>query len=61
MKDVLEVYHRPYNQARPLVCLDETTKQLVGDRHLSTTAYILREKEYLSYLKHMMKQRQIFI
>ena len=28
MEDVLEVYTRPYDPARPLVCLDETRKQL---------------------------------
>ena len=31
MEDVLEVYHRPYDEARPLVCLDEASKQLVGE------------------------------
>lgn len=31
MEDVLEVYHRPYDESRPLVCLDETNKQLVGE------------------------------
>ncbi len=31
MEDVLEVYTRPHNQARPLVCLDETSKQLVAE------------------------------
>jgi hypothetical protein len=30
MEDVLEVYHRPYDEQRPLVCLDEASKQLVG-------------------------------
>ena len=29
MEDVLEVYHRPYDAARPQVCLDETSKQLL--------------------------------
>ena len=28
MEDVLEVYARPPDAARPLVCLDECTKQL---------------------------------
>lgn len=28
MEDVLEVYQRPYDPKRPLVCLDETSKQL---------------------------------
>ena len=31
MEDVLEVYKRPYDPARPVVCLDETSKQLVGE------------------------------
>ena len=31
MEDVLEVYMRPYDPARPLVCLDETSKQLVAE------------------------------
>ncbi len=31
MEDVLEVYSRPYDAKRPVVCLDETFKQLVGE------------------------------
>jgi hypothetical protein len=31
MEDVLEVYRRPYDPERPVVCLDETSKQLVGE------------------------------
>lgn len=31
MEDVLEVYHRPYDPKRPVVCLDETFKQLIGE------------------------------
>jgi hypothetical protein len=31
MEDVLEVYHRPYDEKRPLVALDEASKQLVGE------------------------------
>jgi len=30
MEDVLEVYKRPYDPRRPVVCLDETSKQLIG-------------------------------
>ena len=29
MEDVLEVYQRPHDPERPLVCLDETSKQLI--------------------------------
>jgi hypothetical protein len=31
MEDVLEVYKRPYDPKRPVVCLDETSKQLFGE------------------------------
>jgi hypothetical protein len=31
MEDVLDVYHRPYDPKRPQVCLDEASKQLVGE------------------------------
>jgi DDE superfamily endonuclease len=31
MEEVLEVYTRPYDSRRPLVCLDETSKQLLRD------------------------------
>ncbi len=31
MEDVLEVYHRQYGAKEVLVCLDETSKQLVGE------------------------------
>jgi DDE superfamily endonuclease len=31
MEDVLEVYHRPYDPKRPVVCLDEASKQLIGE------------------------------
>jgi hypothetical protein len=29
MEDVLEVYQRPHDRERPLVCLDETSKQMI--------------------------------
>jgi len=31
MEEVLEVYTRPYDPTRPVVCLDETSKQLVSE------------------------------
>lgn len=31
MEDVLDVYHRPYDPRHPVVCLDESPKQLVAD------------------------------
>src|SRR5213078_3455222 len=38
MEDVLEVYHRPYDEKRPLVCLDEASKQLIGETVLPLPA-----------------------
>jgi hypothetical protein len=31
MEDVLDVYHRPYDPRFPVVCVDEASKQLVGE------------------------------
>ena len=31
MEDTLEVYNRPYNEKFPLVCLDETNRQLIAE------------------------------
>jgi hypothetical protein len=31
MEDVLQVYHRPHDPDRPVVCLDETSKQLIAE------------------------------
>jgi hypothetical protein len=31
MEDVLDVYERPYDPHRPQVCMDETSKQLIGE------------------------------
>jgi DDE superfamily endonuclease len=31
MEDVLEVYRRPHDPLRPVVCLDETTKQMIAE------------------------------
>ena len=31
MEDVLEVYHLPYDPEYPVVCMDESSKQLIGE------------------------------
>jgi hypothetical protein len=38
MEDVLEVYHRPYDPRRPVICLDEASKQLIGETRLPLPA-----------------------
>mgnify|MGYP003623295642 CR=1 FL=1 len=34
MEDVLEVYTQPYDALRPVICLDETSRQLIEERHI---------------------------
>ena len=31
MEDVLDLYHEEYDPERPVVCFDESSKQLLGD------------------------------
>jgi hypothetical protein len=38
MEDVLEVYHRPHDPRRPVVCLDETSKQLIRETRIPVPA-----------------------
>ena len=38
MEDVLEVYQRPHDPARPVVCLDEATKQLIKETRVPIAA-----------------------
>jgi hypothetical protein len=38
MEDVLEVYTRPYDPTRPVVCLDELSKQLVAETRIPLPA-----------------------
>jgi hypothetical protein len=32
MEDVLDLYHEPYDQNRPVICFDETSKALRGHK-----------------------------
>jgi len=38
MEDVLDVYQRPHDTARPVVCLDETSKQLIAETRVPIAA-----------------------
>jgi hypothetical protein len=35
MEDILELYEAPYDPARPVICMDETSKQLIGETRAS--------------------------
>jgi hypothetical protein len=32
MEDILYLYKMPYHEKRPVICLDETTRQLIGEK-----------------------------
>jgi hypothetical protein len=38
MEDVLEVYHRPFDAQRPVVCVDEASKQLIQETRVPIPA-----------------------
>jgi transposase len=46
MEDVLEVYHRPFDPRRPLVCLDEVPVQMVGEARVPRPAAPGRPARY---------------
>lgn len=46
MEDVLDVYCRPYDPARPVVCMDETSKQLVAEVRPPVSAAPGRTERY---------------
>ena len=35
MEDVLDVYQRPYDPAKPVICLDETSRQLIEETRVT--------------------------
>jgi hypothetical protein len=51
MEDVLEVYRRPYDPRYPVVCMDESSKQLIGEVREPIPAApghpLLRDDEYV--------------
>jgi hypothetical protein len=53
MEDVLEVYHRPFDARRPLVCIDEVPVQLVGESRVPLPAAPGRPARYdYEYVRH---------
>jgi len=51
MEDILEVYARPYNVKFPVVCMDESSVQLIGEVHEPIPAApghpVLTDDEYV--------------
>lgn len=46
MEDILSVYKRDFNPAQPLVCMDETSRQLVKETHRPIPAEAGRPARY---------------
>jgi hypothetical protein len=46
MEDVLDLYHQPHDARYPLVCLDETSKQLVAETRRPIPAALGRPERY---------------
>ena len=51
MEDVLEIYARPYSRKFPVVCMDESSAQLIGEVHEPISAApgrpVLKDDEYV--------------
>ncbi len=45
MEDVLEVYTRPFDPERPLVCLDEISKQLTAEQFMTAIQELIDNGE----------------
>jgi transposase len=53
MEDVLDVYHRPYDPRRPMVCMDEASKQLIGEVRAPLPAQPGRIRKYDSEYRRL--------
>lgn len=52
MEDVLDVYERPYDPAQPVVCMDEASRQLLGEtrrRYRLSNGSIRIDSEYVRH------------
>ena len=46
MEDVLDVYQRPYDPMQPVVCIDETNKQMVIETRIPSKPGQLERVDY---------------
>lgn len=57
MEDVLDLYHKPYNEQEPVICVDEANKQLTKETRMPITGKL---KKY-DYEYERNGTRNIFI
>ena len=60
MEDVLDVYERPYDPHRPVVCFDETSKQLIEETRLPIPA-VPGHRERYDYEYKRNETRNLFM
>jgi transposase len=62
MEDVLEVYARPEYDKRPLVCMDECPRQLIGETRVSLPAEPGKPERYdTEYVRKGVAEQFVFI
>ncbi len=62
MEDVLDVYTRPYDPRFPQVCMDETSKQLVGETRIPVPGGRGRVARYdYEYERHGVRNLFLFV
>lgn len=61
MEEVLSVYHRPYDPKKPQVCMDEASKQLLGETRepLGLIPGQVRREDY-EYVRHGTRNLFVF-
>ena len=50
MEDVLDLYAEPYDPQRPVVCFDETSKQLVAEKRAPIPAKAGRREALVNWV-----------
>lgn len=62
MEDVLSIYELPYDAAFPVVCMDEASKQLIGEVAIPTAADIGKpRREDYEYTRHGTSNQFMFV
>ena len=52
IENVLDVYKRPYNEENPVVCMDESPKQLIESKNNSPMTLGYEKREDYEYIRH---------
>lgn len=52
MENVLDIYKRPYNEEKPVVCMDESPKQLIESKKNSPMIPGYEKREDYEYIRH---------